>query len=368
MSTFIYVHRHPLRTNEEFFAKMVYLLVALAMVTVTIVTFTVWISGIDNTFQSYWSGSSYKVTTSVQAVLDNCNYSKKITIGGRDITAVITGTSSEYFFMTAADLQNTVFGVTLPTVILSVINKLLFRSNRWFVRWEGLLVRTNIILPTIEIFLHVWAIVAIVKSMEPASFADDYISYCVGLPRNGAAATAKQIDTCFAVSFTGLLIALSLNLFVMLLALIRLACDASNDDVAKWARVRYEDFHRNAKKGIPGVHGNEANNEIVPPKRAIMRALKAYPDIIISNDERRVDLSDGGLYTRGEFIKQYGGVREWDAAPVAQQLPPLHEEAYEVYSPAVVPQDDPAEAEQVTDAYFSPPRTAGGNPPPGSEV
>ena len=35
-------------------------------------------------------------------------------------------------------------------------------------------------------------------------------------------------------------------------------------------------------------------------------------------DERRVDLGDGGAYTREEFVQNYGGLEEWYAAlPVA---------------------------------------------------
>eukprot|EP01059_Diplonema_ambulator_P007276 TRINITY_DN16757_c0_g1_i1.p1 TRINITY_DN16757_c0_g1~~TRINITY_DN16757_c0_g1_i1.p1 ORF type:complete len:365 (+),score=74.25 TRINITY_DN16757_c0_g1_i1:103-1197(+) len=364
MSIFIYIHRHPLRTNEEFLAKIVYLLTALGMVTVSIVTFTVWVTGINNTFRDFWSGTSYKLTDTMLSILDGCNYTDTVTIGGRKIEAKIIGeTSSQYFLMTAVDYQNTVFGVTLPTVVLSVMNKLLFRSNRWFIRWRGLLIRTNIILPTIEVFMHVWAIVSIVKSMAPADFVSDFIGYC-----SSRLTVQKQIDTNFDKSFLGLLIVLSINLFVIALGLIRLACDASNDDVAKWAKVRYEDFHRNAKKGIPGIHGNEANLELVPPKRAILKALKYYPEIQAEKEmgERRVDVADGMAYTRSEFVKHYGGTKEWDnAPPVVAQLPPLHDE-YETYSPAVAPTEDPLAPAH--ESYYSPQRIGGNPPPAGNEV
>lgn len=42
--------------------------------------------------------------------------------------------------------------------------------------------------------------------------------------------------------------------------------------------------------------------------------LEAPLDVTSDKEERRLDASDGGAYTRVEFIEFYGGVSEWEAA------------------------------------------------------
>ncbi|KAJ9446159.1 hypothetical protein DIPPA_31656 [Diplonema papillatum] len=357
MSVFIYIHRHPLRTYQETYTKIVYLIVALAMFSALLVTFTLWIGKINNTFDSYFSSRSLQLTEKLAVLLVDCETLERVTVNNRAVDVVVNEDNAGYVFATAVDLQGIAFGTAWPAVVLSVVNKLLYRANIWFIRWKGMLIRTNIILPTVEVFFHVWAIVSIAKTFGPVGLVNDFIEECSSRPSKS---TLSDVDHNFSQSLIVLLIVLCVNLAVMALALIRLACDAAEPENAEWAKVRYGDFHRKAKKGIPGIHGNEANDEIVPPKRAILRALEAYPELAREMDQmgnRRVDPSDGQLYTKDEFRNHYGGTQEWDEAmPGPAKAGDLHN-----FSPAIAGPDQ-ANTDYMIDSYRP------GSPAPRSEL
>ena len=116
------------------------------------------------------------------------------------------------------------------------------------------------------------------------------------------------------------------------------------------------DFHRKAKKGVSGPLGEAANDDVVPPRAAVLRMLREYPDILREYEEtmeRRVDCNDNSLYTKDEFAEHYGGTQEWEAAPSVLNatgmtgitaMSTLHD-AHSVhdlkYSPAIAPASPP---------------------------
>ena len=78
----------------------------------------------------------------------------------------------------------------------------------------------------------------------------------------------------------------------------------------KLARCRAEPYDPNARKGATTSAATAAK----APQAAVSGAEK--------RTEKRVDASDGGSYTKAEFVELYGGTVEWDAAaPVASSLP-----------------------------------------------
>jgi hypothetical protein len=64
--------------------------------------------------------------------------------------------------------------------------------------------------------------------------------------------------------------------------------------------------------------------------------LMAEASLLAAEDalERRIDESDGMAYTYEEFIEEYGGDAEWNAAPPAPPPPPAVQAAVAVQSPA----------------------------------
>ena len=192
MSVFVYAHRRALRTKLEFYVKIFYLLLGGAMLITLLVTFFLWVSRVNNVWDGYWSGSSYKLTTRVNSIVlpqppltTPPLFFKSVDVGAKSVRLGASFADAEYLLATATDLQNMVVAVAWPAVLLSLINKILFRLNWWHFRYYGLLIRTNIILPTLEVFFHVWAIVAITRTDGPCSFASDYMDFLTTHARKG---------------------------------------------------------------------------------------------------------------------------------------------------------------------------------------
>ena len=184
MSVFIYVHRHPLRTYQEFFAKVIYLLIGAAMLIALLVTFTLWVRRVNNVFTSYWSPGEYELSGPVALLITPTSIpvpaiynTKAMSWGGKNVALGVDGASAAFMMVAVTDLQNLVFATAWPAVVLSLLNKLLFRLNWWNIRYKGFIVRTNIILPVLEVFFHVWAIVAISRTFGPCEFVSDYFDY-----------------------------------------------------------------------------------------------------------------------------------------------------------------------------------------------
>lgn len=80
----------------------------------------------------------------------------------------------------------------------------------------------------------------------------------------------------------------------------------------------------------------------VPPELAAASASASFEEV---DEEKRVDPSDGGAYTRTEFFEEYGGYTEWDAcAPKA---------AAAVSVSSVVVQEVPAELSALEESLAS---------------
>ena len=218
MSLFIYNNRHPRRTYGETYMKIVYLVLAMALGAAWLVSVALWMEGINDTIDGYWSGSDFKLKTTVDNILKECTHTAKIKIGEHDFQTTVNYSSHKYFMATAVETQTESFAVSLIAVLLSVINKVfLYRSNRWFYRFKGMIIRTNVILPSAEVVFHIWSIVAIARTFEPCSFVTNYIDACAGV---------IEIDHNFNQPLYGLLIVLCVNLVVMFIALLCIIRDA----------------------------------------------------------------------------------------------------------------------------------------------
>eukprot|EP01060_Flectonema_neradi_P004096 TRINITY_DN12697_c3_g1_i3.p1 TRINITY_DN12697_c3_g1~~TRINITY_DN12697_c3_g1_i3.p1 ORF type:complete len:349 (+),score=48.48 TRINITY_DN12697_c3_g1_i3:71-1117(+) len=303
MSLYIYNNRHPRRTYGETYMKILYLVLAMALGAAWLVSVALWMEGINEIIDGYWSNDAFKLEPSIDRVLEGCSYTAKIKIGEHDFTTTVNYSSHLYFMATAVETQTESFAVSLIAVLLSVINKVfLYRSNRWFYRFKGMVIRTNVILPTAEIVFHIWAIVAIARSFEPCSFVTDYIDSCA------ADAGVAEIDHNFSQPLYGLLIVLAANLFVFVIAIICVIRDSYKKENKRWVRTWYKGHHTKARKGI--MKGDpDPNDEIVPPVKSIFRVLDEYPDILEGYLMRR---EEALRYGKTEGIQTMYGANDFD--------------------------------------------------------
>jgi len=64
-----------------------------------------------------------------------------------------------------------------------------------------------------------------------------------------------------------------------------------------------------------------ASNEVSQGQNAPLNQFSSISTSL--EEERRVDPSDGNLYTKNEFVQAYGGLKEWDMAAESQGIPTI---------------------------------------------
>eukprot|EP01065_Artemidia_motanka_P030702 TRINITY_DN36787_c0_g1_i1.p1 TRINITY_DN36787_c0_g1~~TRINITY_DN36787_c0_g1_i1.p1 ORF type:complete len:605 (+),score=114.72 TRINITY_DN36787_c0_g1_i1:64-1815(+) len=290
MSVFIFVHRRPRRVIAEDACKIFYHLLALVSVTLLLVTFADWVSALGEVFDHYWASQDATLLPDFEVVLNNCSYTATVNVG-REVDTTVTFESRMYVLMSAADLQNTVFGVSWTAIVISAFNKFLFRGNWWHFRWRGVILRTYIILPTIELILHIWAIVAIVQSRGPSDFASDYVSHCTSqyearLRATNGSSSAVYVTQPFEISLTPLLVAICINFGTVIVAAILVLWDGRRKVNRDWARCEDAESHwkphfgwepLDEEDGADTQNQDDPNCHCVPPKRFLRKAIQQYP-------------------------------------------------------------------------------------------